>query len=64
AQAVKVKVLGVDERGKVRLSMRVVDQESGADITEQVEAEAKARAAERDKRRAEKPAEGQQPPQG
>ncbi|MBM3556820.1 MAG: polyribonucleotide nucleotidyltransferase, partial [Alphaproteobacteria bacterium] len=55
AQAVKVKVLGVDERGKVRLSMRVVDQESGADITEQVEAEAKARAAERDKRRAEKP---------
>ena len=25
-QAVKVKVLGIDERGKVRLSMRVVDQ--------------------------------------
>ena len=33
---VKVKVLGVDDRGKVRLSMRVVDQESGEDITEKV----------------------------
>ncbi len=33
---VKVKVLGIDDRGKVRLSMRVVDQETGADITEQV----------------------------
>ena len=26
---VKVKVLGIDDRGKVRLSMRVVDQETG-----------------------------------
>ena len=33
---VKVKVIGFDERGKVKLSMRVVDQASGADITEQV----------------------------
>jgi polyribonucleotide nucleotidyltransferase len=33
---VKVKVLAVDDRGKVRLSMRVVDQESGEDITEKV----------------------------
>ncbi|HLB06865.1 MAG TPA: polyribonucleotide nucleotidyltransferase [Alphaproteobacteria bacterium] len=33
---VKVKVLDIDERGKVRLSMRVVDQATGADITEQV----------------------------
>jgi polyribonucleotide nucleotidyltransferase len=33
---VKVKVLGIDDRGKVRLSMRVVDQESGEDITEKV----------------------------
>ncbi len=33
---VKVKVLGIDDRGKVRLSMRVVDQASGDDITEQV----------------------------
>src|SRR3954447_5717220 len=34
--AVKVKVLGFDDRGKVKLSMRVVDQVTGADITEQV----------------------------
>ena len=30
---VKVKVLGFDDRGKVKLSMRVVDQATGADIT-------------------------------
>jgi polyribonucleotide nucleotidyltransferase len=29
---VKVKLLGVDERGKVRLSMKVVDQQTGEDI--------------------------------
>jgi polyribonucleotide nucleotidyltransferase len=29
---VKVKLLGFDDRGKVRLSMRVVDQETGEDI--------------------------------
>jgi polyribonucleotide nucleotidyltransferase len=34
--AVKVKVLGFDDRGKVKLSMRVVDQATGADITDQV----------------------------
>ncbi len=34
--SVKVKVLGFDDRGKVKLSMRVVDQASGADISEQV----------------------------
>ena len=34
--AVKVKVIGFDERGKVMLSMRVVDQATGSDITEQV----------------------------
>ncbi|PHK94763.1 polyribonucleotide nucleotidyltransferase [Pseudoroseomonas rhizosphaerae] len=33
---VKVKVLGFDDRGKVKLSMRVVDQSTGADISEQV----------------------------
>ncbi len=31
-QQVKVKVLAVDERGKVRLSMRLVDQETGEEI--------------------------------
>ena len=35
---VKVKVLGIDDRGKVKLSMRVVDQDSGADITEAADA--------------------------
>jgi polyribonucleotide nucleotidyltransferase len=38
--AVKVKVLGFDDRGKVKLSMRVVDQATGADITDQVGAKA------------------------
>ncbi len=33
---VKVKVIGFDERGKVKLSMRVVDQATGEDITEKV----------------------------
>uniref|UniRef100_UPI0025EE263B S1 RNA-binding domain-containing protein n=1 Tax=uncultured Sphingomonas sp. TaxID=158754 RepID=UPI0025EE263B len=31
-QQVKVKVLEIDPRGKVRLSMRVVDQETGAEL--------------------------------
>ncbi len=34
--AVKVKVIGFDERGKVKLSMRVVDQATGEDISEKV----------------------------
>jgi polyribonucleotide nucleotidyltransferase len=29
---VKVKVLGIDDRGKVKLSMKVVDQQTGAEI--------------------------------
>jgi polyribonucleotide nucleotidyltransferase len=33
--AVKVKVIGFDDRGKVKLSMRQVDQETGEDISEQ-----------------------------
>lgn len=33
---VKVKVIGFDDRGKVKLSMRVVDQETGADIGDTV----------------------------
>ena len=28
----KVKVIGFDDRGKVKLSMKVVDQETGADL--------------------------------
>ena len=33
---VKVKCLGFDDRGKVKLSMRVVNQETGEDISEEV----------------------------
>jgi polyribonucleotide nucleotidyltransferase len=33
--AVKVKLLGFDDRGKVKLSMRRVDQATGADISDQ-----------------------------
>jgi polyribonucleotide nucleotidyltransferase len=32
-QTVKVKLLGFDDRGKVRLSMKAVDQETGEDLT-------------------------------
>ena len=31
-QSVKVKLLGFDDRGKTRLSMKVVDQETGEDL--------------------------------
>ena len=31
-QEVKVKLLGFDDRGKVRLSMKIVDQETGEEI--------------------------------
>lgn len=34
-QEVKVKVLEIDPRGKVRLSMRVVDQETGAELPDE-----------------------------
>jgi polyribonucleotide nucleotidyltransferase len=36
---VKVKLLGFDDRGKVRLSMKVVDQESGEDLEAKQKAE-------------------------
>jgi polyribonucleotide nucleotidyltransferase len=39
---VKVKLLGFDERGKVRLSMKVVDQQTGEDIEAKQRAEQKA----------------------
>src|ERR1700760_2417894 len=32
-QTVKVKLLGFDDRGKTRLSMKIVDQETGEDLT-------------------------------
>lgn len=36
-QEVKVKLLGFDDRGKVRLGMKMVDQETGAEIDEKQE---------------------------
>ncbi|MDN3625280.1 polyribonucleotide nucleotidyltransferase [Methylobacterium isbiliense] len=39
---VKVKFLGQDERGKIRLSMKVVDQQTGEDLTEKLKAEREA----------------------
>src|SRR5437764_5369298 len=42
-QAVKVKLLGFDDRGKVRLSMKQVDQTTGEDLTKK-QAESKAEA--------------------
>jgi polyribonucleotide nucleotidyltransferase len=33
-QEVKVKLMGFDDRGKVRLSMKVVDQTTGAELKE------------------------------
>jgi polyribonucleotide nucleotidyltransferase len=41
-QMVKVKFLGMDNRGKIRLSMKVVDQETGEDLTTKQEAAAAA----------------------
>jgi polyribonucleotide nucleotidyltransferase len=41
---VKVKVMGHDDRGKVKLSMRVVDQQTGADLEKAPTAEAAATA--------------------
>jgi polyribonucleotide nucleotidyltransferase len=34
---VKVKCLGIDDRGKVKLSMKAVDQQTGADLTRKAE---------------------------
>ncbi len=38
-QSVKVKLMGFDDRGKVRLSMKVVDQETGEEIKKEEPAE-------------------------
>ncbi len=38
-QEVKVKFLGLDDRGKTKLSMKVVDQTTGEDLTDKINAE-------------------------
>ena len=45
---VKVKVLGFDDRGKVKLSMKQVDQATGEDISTKLEQERRERHRERD----------------
>jgi polyribonucleotide nucleotidyltransferase len=40
-----VKFMGTDERGKVRLSMKVVDQQTGQEIRQESRQEAKGEAA-------------------
>jgi polyribonucleotide nucleotidyltransferase len=52
---VKVKLLGFDERGKVRLSMKVVDQKTGEDLEAKQKAE---RDAQRNDQRGEQQAAG------
>ncbi|MEK9725806.1 MAG: polyribonucleotide nucleotidyltransferase, partial [Rhodospirillaceae bacterium] len=44
---VKAKLIGIDDRGKVKLSMRVVDQETGEDISDKI----KPKGGERDRER-------------
>jgi polyribonucleotide nucleotidyltransferase len=41
---VKVKLVGLDDRGKVRLSMKVVDQQTGEDLEAKQKAEQKSEA--------------------
>jgi polyribonucleotide nucleotidyltransferase len=43
---VKVKLLGFDQRGKVRLSMKQVDQTTGEDLSKRADAEPVAAEAE------------------
>src|SRR5271154_21483 len=61
--AVKVKVIGFDDRGKVKLSMRVVDQVTGTDITEQVGAKP-ARNGDRPERGGDRPERSDRPERG
>ena len=49
-QTVKVKLIGFDDRGKTKLSMKVVDQETGEDLSAKFEAERAQRDAERAER--------------
>ncbi|GIK48972.1 MAG: polyribonucleotide nucleotidyltransferase [Alphaproteobacteria bacterium] len=46
---VKVKLLGFDDRGKVRLSMKVVDQATGADLSAELGDEAEDKGPRRDR---------------
>lgn len=39
-QTIKVKVLGIDDRGKIKLSMKVVDQTTGEDLSRRAQTQA------------------------
>jgi polyribonucleotide nucleotidyltransferase len=52
-QTVKVKLLGFDDRGKTKLSMKVVDQTTGEDLSEKIEAERAERDAARQRQKEE-----------
>lgn len=52
---VKVKLIGIDDRGKSRLSMKVVDQETGEDIEEKLKAERAAQGLPEEEERSERP---------
>ena len=43
-QIVKVKLVGFDDRGKTKLSMKVVDQETGEDLSKRDEAKSEEKA--------------------
>jgi polyribonucleotide nucleotidyltransferase len=51
---VKVKFMGMDDRGKIKLSMKVVDQATGEDLTEKLAAERAARGEEPEEERGER----------
>ena len=54
-QSVKVKLVGFDDRGKTKLSMKVVDQETGEDLSEKLAAERAARGEPEEEERGERP---------
>ncbi|MBL8839640.1 MAG: polyribonucleotide nucleotidyltransferase, partial [Alphaproteobacteria bacterium] len=61
---VKVKLLGFDDRGKVKLSMKRVDQQTGADLSDQFERERTERGDRGDRpERGERGERGPRPPQ-
>ncbi|MDE2335174.1 MAG: S1 RNA-binding domain-containing protein, partial [Rhodospirillales bacterium] len=59
--AVKVKVIGFDERGKVKLSMRVVDQATGEDVSDKVGPKGGRREREKEQGEGSDPAQAPQP---
>jgi polyribonucleotide nucleotidyltransferase len=61
---VKVKVLGFDDRGKVKLSMKCVDQETGEDITDKIKAQRDAERAERGESGDDRPERGDREDRG